>query len=761
MVRCCDLRKCSVVEFDKDLNIKRNVIRRHRDFYEFRNVEECEYYQTNSRKRRVEEFVDKLPIHKRQRTVLCDYVDFENASLDECWDLFNKYHSSNNNDDIWVTGTKVKNYLLRDPILDWFDKYYSRFGLQPKSKKQFDVDTIKTDKEKNSLSMLYELGIKFEDEVVKELNTKYTVKTIINDIKELSKDKMVEAFNEMEKGTPILAQVPLYNELNKTYGIADLIIRSDYFNKIFKNVILEKEEERIRAPNLNGRYHYRVIDIKWTTIYMCSNGKHILNRDRMLAYKGQLAIYNAALGHLQGYTPNKAYILGKCYTYKNNATRHESYDCFNRLGEIDYETFDKKYLNETTNSIIWIRNLIKYGNRWRCLPKPTVYELYPNMCNKNDAPFGKQKKQLSESIKELTSLWMVGPKNRKIAHNNNVYRWDDDNCTAELLGIKGSKTSPILNKIIEMNKGNIDGVISPLLIENNHADWQTESEMDFYIDFETVHQMFVDTKMDIRNGKMDTNVIFLIGIWYLEDKIWVYKKFFMETFTREQEKATIDKFKDFIEDRVSLFMKKHDVENRNLVIPRFFHWGHAERTMLDTVNRRHNDIYTDWLESVCMIDFCDVFKSVPIVIKGAKKFGLKEVAQAMYKHKMIGTKWDDSSVCDGFQASLEAAKYYKFIERYQKMTPQFKRQVHRSYVHHTDTFKDIIKYNEIDCKVLWEIVSYLRANHAHQRDDDDEPDDILRNDDIHDSDSEDGYILVEKDDRVKKRRFIDDDDDDD
>jgi hypothetical protein len=29
----------------------------------------------------------------------------------------------------------------------------------------------------------------------------------------------------------------------------------------------------------------------------------------------------------------------------------------------------------------------------------------------------------------------------------------------------------------------------------------------------------------------------------------------------------------------------------------------------------------------------------------------------------------------------------------------------------TETMKDITKYNEFDCKVLWEIMGYLRQNH--------------------------------------------------
>jgi hypothetical protein len=32
----------------------------------------------------------------------------------------------------------------------------------------------------------------------------------------------------------------------------------------------------------------------------------------------------------------------------------------------------------------------------------------------------------------------------------------------------------------------------------------------------------------------------------------------------------------------------------------------------------------------------------------------------------------------------------------------------------SDTMKDIIKYNEFDCKVLYEILTFLRKNHVQK-----------------------------------------------
>ena len=68
----------------------------------------------------------------------------------------------------------------------------------------------------------------------------------------------------------------------------------------------------------------------------------------------------------------------------------------------------------------------------------------------------------------------------------------------------------------------------------------------------------------------------------------------------------------------------------------------------------------------------------------------------MYNNKMISTNWDKKGCSNGLQAMLLAFKVYE-----NKDKPIYSYEV----------INEIIKYNLIDCKVMWEILLYLRNNY--------------------------------------------------
>ena len=91
-------------------------------------------------------------------------------------------------------------------------------------------------------------------------------------------------------------------------------------------------------------------------------------------------------------------------------------------------------------------------------------------------------------------------------------------------------------------------------------------------------------------------------------------------------------------------------------------------------------------------------KAEPVVVRGAFGFGLKAVAGAMYEHGFIETKWEDGSV-DGLGAMVGA---WWCDDEAKRLDVSLKE---------IELMKGIERYNEVDCKVMMEIVQYLRRNH--------------------------------------------------
>lgn len=89
----------------------------------------------------------------------------------------------------------------------------------------------------------------------------------------------------MREGKKIICQAVLFNDSNKTFGIADFLIRSDIINEIFEIPQITPEQSSIPSPNLGHPYHYRVFDSKWSTIKFFVDKIHIQNFDRYPIYK--------------------------------------------------------------------------------------------------------------------------------------------------------------------------------------------------------------------------------------------------------------------------------------------------------------------------------------------------------------------------------------------------------------------------------------------------------------------------------------------
>jgi hypothetical protein len=193
-----------------------------------------------------------------------------------------------------IPASSVRNYILNDPLLD-FLKEYNIYSLDDKPSKVANSTTYIKTKDDDFTEHIKQAGLIFEEELLKIISKYHIIHKVADSIHAKNIDKFNETIQLMKLGIPIIYQGVLHNYQNKTYGIPDLMVRSDYINKLMNYEVISDEEINIKSKNLNINYHYKIIDIKHSQIYLKKDGEHIMNNNSIPAYKSQLYIYTLAL----------------------------------------------------------------------------------------------------------------------------------------------------------------------------------------------------------------------------------------------------------------------------------------------------------------------------------------------------------------------------------------------------------------------------------------------------------------------------------
>lgn len=593
-------------------------------------------------------------------------------------------------DNEWISGTSVANYLNGEPLLDWLKLYYNQYGFNQgritrSGARKFKTNTIETNSNENPLLLN---GLLFESKVYEDLEQKfkkaYHLCQLSNPDKKIGEINFDEGFEEtkrqIELKTPIIAQAVLIDKNTKLRGIADLLVRYDFVNKIFKRKVINLTEENKRK--------YLVIDIKWTSMTLCVDGKTIRNEGRFKAYKSQLFIYNYILSKIQNYMSPISLILAKNWRIDSTYNETMGYSCYDLAGVINYESKDNSFIKKTFDAINWIYKVRTEGITYSPL-NPHIKEMCVNASNHNDNGWGSVKKEILKTTKDITQVWNLTQKHRDYGFDNDIKSWDDFDCTTQNLNMNETKTSNVIDKILNINRQN-QIFISPNRkkdIKDNRFNWKRKFPTDFYVDFETTSEHLSNlTEININDSRLNSQIIFMIGIGYEYEEKFHYKCFRMNQLTMSEEKRILTEFKEFID------MLKTEFDSRKKYNTRLFHWSNAEPSMLENAFGRHPSIEKMWKDQVEWVDMCSIFTSEPIVVKGALSFKLKEIANAMFSNGLIFTNWSDSNITDGLNAMMSAMRYYNSEEKDENI------------------MENITKYNKIDCKVLWEILTYLRSN---------------------------------------------------
>ena len=299
-------------------------------------------------------------------------------------------------------------------------------------------------------------------------------------------------------------------------------------------------------------------------------------------------------------------------------------------------------------------------------------------------------KEILAQTEDLTTLWQVGAGKRQGANARGFTRWTDSSLTPADVDVKGATTGPKLQAMLDVNRDLGGPPVRPARVMAARDQWYEPPPVEFYVDFETVSSLDDDfSAFPKRGGK---ELMFMIGCGHVEDGEWVFECFTADALTEPHEAEIIDAW----------FEHMGSVRDRLApgTDPRVIHWSHAEESSLETAfnsaKRRHPE--KSW-DSPRWFDLPKrVVKEEPIVVRGAFAFGLKAVAKALHGHGYIETDWD-AGPTDGLGAMVGAwSCASEAAER-------------GCTLGETALMGDIAHYNQVDCKVMMDILRYLRRRH--------------------------------------------------
>ena len=499
----------------------------------------------------------------------------------------------------------------------------------------------------------------------------------------------------MTEGTPIIYQGALRDARHRVYGSPDLLVRSDILVSLFPGC-LDPGQAAVPAADLGiGDRHYVVVDIKYSTLSFNARGAGLLNGRSTPAYKAQVFLYNRALGHLQGYHPRLAFLLGRGWSRKLKGVVKRSDDCMDRLGPV---RMDEEYRHETwevhaNRAAEWIRRMRCSGRNWEAVPA-RVEELRPN-AKGNPGHWKSAVQQITVETEDLTQLWGVGVGKRRDANRAGLFRWTDPRVTPESLNM-GGNTSRTLAALLKVNRQPDAPAVLPQRIRSARSEWITTPRLEFYVDFETVSNLDDDfARFPLKNGQP---LIFMIGCGHIEKGQWWFECFIADQLTEPDEASIVEAWMA----HMNTVRARINPDSN----PKVIHWSAAEVSSLEnaynSARNRHPSRQNQWANPNWFDFLTRVIKAEPVAVRGSFGFGLKAVTNALYTQGLVNSHWDTEPT-DGLGAMVGAWWCQRQIN-----------QGREERLIDLELMKEIRAYNEVDCRAMMESIAYLRNTSADQ-----------------------------------------------
>jgi hypothetical protein len=628
----------------------------------------------------------------------------------------------------WVSASKTRNWLRRDPLLDWLEvhgeaKGFTRdAGADAKPPSPYDLREL-----------LFAQGNRFEERIFEVLEPMVATHRKISDGWQATRTMAAAeaTFGAMREGIELIEQAVVRNPEDQTYGAIDLLVRSDALERLFPGT-LGAGEASTPAPALapdGGTpppWHYVVVDVKFSTLdlsvsgYAGSSHRH---------YAGQVLVYTAAIARLQGYCPADAFLLGRTWV----SSKGRGSGALERLARVPVDresTRDDEtpLAIEVGRALEWIRTVRRDGAAWEALPRPTRPELYPNMNADQDQPWSEAKRIIAREIGELTYLPGVGPDLRDAAVASGILRRDEPGLTPERLGVTGDARPRRLAAVLAANavpaSAPADAAVLPARIElQSDAHWRTPARLEFHVDFENSGNLSDDfSALPLVGGSA---CIFQIGCFVsvdgreptaseiaaataagaaagerlftprTEDEGWIpaFGQWSGDRLNAASERAVLDAW-------LAYMRAWRDALKVSWEETRIVHWSPAERNLLFTAADSAASRHPTWKlpDEIGWFDaFDELVYRVPVSVRGAYGYGLKDVAKSMRAEGLIDVSWGDGPA-DGMGAMAAAYTADARAESEGKRLADY------------DYFRAGTEYNAADCRSMFLVLAWLRAN---------------------------------------------------
>jgi hypothetical protein len=331
------------------------------------------------------------------------------------------------------------------------------------------------------------------------------------------------------------------------------------------------------------------------------------------------------------------------------------------------------------------------------------------------------KTKLAEKWGELTLLWYCGLAQRQRAHEKGIYSWKRNNLAAQDIvqslmaeevstrkkkkktEVKKSRRRRIMESMINLNRTDdeVFRSVATKELEEPFVFIDPEKTQEFYVDFEVLPYVDILSDQGSRSSrlKQPDGIIYLIGTGWLcpVTKEWKFQSFVSATLTSGAELKMLNEWWNTIK------TVKKQARAKKAVL---YHWSPAEDRFLKRAGRRHDlDFIFDSLRGgrYEWRDMMDMFLEAEVVIRGVWGYSIKDVAKGLHKHGLLPAVWAPGEkggdpIQSGEGTLGTATGAYRNAQR---------KGVH---VGNVPQFASLRCYNEMDCRVLYDLLNFLREH---------------------------------------------------